>query len=519
MSAVYTTSNGAAVNEPYAAQRAGINGPLLLQDFHHIDLLAHFDRERIPERVVHAKAAGAHGYFEVTHDLSDITSAPLLKSVGKKVRVTARFSTVGGESGSADTARDPRGFALKLRTDEGNWDWVFNNTPVFFIRDPAKFPHFIHTQKRHPQSHLKDADMFWDYLSQNPESIHQIMILFSDRGTPDGYHNMHGYSGHTFKWLKDDGTFVYTQVHVRADKGFKTLDDATATKLAGENPEYGIESLFNAIESGNYPSWTVYVQTMTVEQAEKFRYNILDLTKVWPHSEFPLRPFGKFVLNENPQNYFAEIEQAAFSPSHLIPYIEPSADPVLQSRLFSYPDTHRHRLGVNYQQLPVNAPVAPVNNFQRAGAMTFISQGSAPNYQSSIQPLLYKAPPAGIDYSARDVERLARHEAFIGGAWRDLSVITELDFEQPRALWTKVWGEKEKAAYVNNVVGHFKNVKNATVKARQLSVWAAVDQGLSDRIAAAIGHPSVPPLKVAPASAADQFRANLGFAFTFQSRI
>ncbi|PPQ84676.1 hypothetical protein CVT25_014207 [Psilocybe cyanescens] len=519
MSAVYTTSNGAPVNEPYSAQRAGINGPLLLQDFHHIDLLAHFDRERIPERVVHAKAAGAHGYFEVTHDLSDITSASLLKSVGKKVRVTARFSTVGGESGSADTARDPRGFALKLRTDEGNWDWVFNNTPVFFIRDPAKFPHFIHTQKRHPQSHLKDPDMFWDYLSQNPESIHQIMILFSDRGTPDGYHNQHGYSGHTFKWLKDDGTFVYTQVHVRADQGFKTLDNATAGRLAGENPEYGIESLFNAIESGNFPSWTVYVQTMTVEQAENFRYNILDLTKVWPHADFPLRPIGKFVLNENPQNYFAEIEQAAFSPSHLIPYIEPSADPVLQSRLFSYPDTHRHRLGVNYQQLPVNAPIVPVNNYQRAGAMTFISQGSAPNYQSSIHPLAFKAPKAAVEHSARDVARLERHEAFIGGAWRDLSVITELDFEQPRALWSKVWGDKEREAYVQNVAGHFKGVKNATVKARQLSVWAAVDQGLSDRIAAAVGHPSVQPLKVQPASAADKFRANLGFAFTFRSRV
>ncbi len=219
--ALYTTSNGAPVNEPYSAQRAGINGPLLLQDFHHIDLLAHFDRERIPERVVHAKGAGAHGYLEITHDLSDITSNSLLTSPGKKVRATMRFSTVGGESGSADTARDPRGFALKLRTDEGNWDWVFNNTPVFFIRDPAKFPHFIHTQKRDPQTHLKDADMFWDYLGQNPESIHQIMILFSDRGTPDGYHNMHGYSGHTFKWLKEDGSFVYTQVHVRADGGFK----------------------------------------------------------------------------------------------------------------------------------------------------------------------------------------------------------------------------------------------------------------------------------------------------------
>ncbi|PFH51648.1 hypothetical protein AMATHDRAFT_2920 [Amanita thiersii Skay4041] len=510
--AVYTTSNGAPVSEPYAAQRIGLHGPLLLQDFHHIDLLAHFDRERIPERVVHAKGAGAHGYFEVTHNLSDITSQKLFQEVGKKVRATVRFSTVGGESGSADTARDPRGFAIKLRTEEGNWDWVFNNTPVFFIRDPAKFPHFIHTQKRDPQTHLKDPDAFWDYLSQNPESIHQIMILFSDRGTPDGYHNEHGYSGHTFKWFKDDGSFVYVQVHVRADKGFKTLDGATATRLAGENPDYGTESLFSAIDSGNFPTWTVYIQTMTPEQAEKFRYNVLDLTKVWPHKEYPLRPIGKLVLNENPQNYFAEIEQAAFSPSHMIPYIETSADPVLQSRLFSYPDTHRHRLGVNYQQLPVNAPIVPIANFQRDGFMTFVSQGNRPNYQSSIQPLTFAGRKGTLEGSANDVERLAKHEAWIGSAWRDLSEITELDFEQPRALWSKVWNDQERETYVQNVASHFKNVKSPVVKARQLSVWAAVDQSLSDRIATAIGHQTVKPMVVKPASEAIKFRANIGSA-------
>ncbi|KAJ2927975.1 hypothetical protein H1R20_g9129, partial [Candolleomyces eurysporus] len=508
--AVYTTSNGAPVNQPYAFQRAGTNGPLLLQDFYHIDLLAHFDRERIPERVVHAKGAGAHGYFEVTHDLSDITSQSLFKQVGKKVRATVRFSTVGGESGSADSARDPRGFAIKLRTDEGNWDWVFNNTPVFFLRDPTKFPHFIHTQKRDPQTHLKDADAFWDYLSQNPESIHQVLILFSDRGTPDGYHHQHGYSGHTHKWLKDDGTFVYTQVHLRVDGGFKTLDDATATKLAGENPDYGIQKLFETIESGNYPSWTVYVQTMTPEQAEKFRYNILDLTKVWPHAEFPLRPIGKLVLNENPQNYFAEIEQSAFSPSHLIPYIEPSFDPVLQSRLFSYPDTHRHRLGANYQQLPVNQPIVPVANFQRDGPQTYISQGSRPNYQSSIQPLTYAAKKATTDYDCRDLERQAKHEAWVGTAYRDLSEISELDFEQPRALWSKVWNDAQRETYVKNVSGHFGNVKSNEIKARQLAVFAAVDQGLSDRIAAAIGHAPVTPLKAKAAADTGNFRPNIG---------
>ncbi|KAH6874103.1 catalase-like domain-containing protein [Coprinopsis sp. MPI-PUGE-AT-0042] len=331
--------------------------------------------------------------------------------------------------------------------------------------------------------------MFWDYLSQNPESIHQVMILFSDRGTPDGYHQEHGYSGHTFKWVKDDGSFVYTQVHLRADKGFKTLDVDTATKLAGENPDYATGTLVGAVESKNYPVWNVFVQTMTPEQAESFRYNILDLTKIWPHSEFPLRPVGKLVLDENPQNYFAEIERIAFSPSHVIPHIEPSADP----------------------QLPVNAPIVPVANFQRAGPMTFVSQGPRPNYQSTIQPLQYKCGKADMNACAQDLERQRRHENFIGGAWRDLSEITELDFEQPRALWTKVSDDKAKAAYVKNVSGHLGTVKSNEIKARQLAVYAAVDQGLSDRIANAIGHPTVSPLQVKPSSEAVKYRANFRF--------
>lgn len=303
------------------------------------------------------------------------------------------------------------------------------------------------------------------------------MILFSDRGTPDGYHNMHGYSGHTFKWVNAKGEFVYVQVHVRADGGFKTLTDDQAGQLAGSNPDYGTEALFNAIESGKFPSWTVYVQTMTSAQAEEFRYNILDLTKVWPHSQFPLRPVGKIVLNENVQNYFAEIEQSAFSPSHLVHGVEPSADPVLQSRLFSYPDTHRHRLGVNYQQLPVNAPIVPISNFQRDGFMAFVNQGARPNYQSSIQPLSYKKKPY------HDV----KHELFLGHAQADLSEITEreylststvrrsvltdvflsVDFEQPRALFQKVMDDTQRDHLVHNVTVHIKNCKSKEVVARQ----------------------------------------------------
>ncbi|KAL4080050.1 catalase-like domain-containing protein [Scleroderma yunnanense] len=505
--AVYTTSTGAPVAQPYAAQRIGTLGPLLLQDFHHLDLLAHFDRERIPERVVHAKGAGAHGYFETTHDLGDITSCKLFTNVGQKVNATVRFSTVGGESGSADTARDPRGFAIKLKTEEGNLDWVFNNTPVFFIRDPAKFPHFIHTQKRNPQTHLKDPDMFWDYLSQNPESAHQVMILFSDRGTPDGYHNMHGYSGHTFKLVKDDASFVYAQIHVIADGGFKTLDNATATRLSGEQPDYGIRSLFETIEAGQLPSWTVYVQTMTPAQAEDFRYNILDLTKVWSHKDYPLRPVGRLVLNENPQNYFAEIEQAAFSPSHTIPYFEPTADPVLQSRLFSYPDTHRHRLGVNYNQIPVNAPRVLVANFQRDGFMTINNQGTRPNYQSSIVPLTYVHNKGTLMVNAQDDERAAKHETWVGGAFLDLSEVTELDFEQPRTLYRQVMNDIDRDHLVSNIASHLGGVKNPTIKARSLAYFACVDQLLSDRIAEAIGSPTTKPLPVKPASEAVRFRS------------
>ena len=305
---VYTLTSGAPVFNPNAAQRVGNSGPLLLQDTHLIELLAHFDRERIPERVVHAKGAGAFGEFELTHDVSHLTCADFLNGVGKKTPMLARFSTVGGEKGSADTARDPRGFALKFFTQEGNCDWVFNNTPVFFLRDPAKFPRFIHTQKRDPRTNLKSADAFWDYLSTNPESIHQVMILFSDRGTPNGFRFMNGYSGHTFKFVKEDGSFNYVQIHCRTAQKIKNLNNEEAGELAGSNPDYATEDLAAAIDRGEYPSWDVFVQVLSAEEAEKFKWNIFDLTKVWPQAEIPLRPLGKFTLNRNVENYFAEME-------------------------------------------------------------------------------------------------------------------------------------------------------------------------------------------------------------------
>ncbi|KAK9373932.1 catalase-like domain-containing protein [Lipomyces chichibuensis] len=469
---VYTISNGCPVLNPRASKRVGADGPLLLEDFHLMDLLAHFDRERIPERVVHAKGAGAYGTFEVTHDISDLTCANFLSEVGKKTKTFTRFSTVGGERASPDSARDPRGFATKLYTEDGLLDWVFNNTPVFFIRDPSKFPLFIHTQKRDPQTNLKDATMYWDYLSTNQESIHQVMTLFSDRGTPYGYRFMHGFSGHTFKFARADGAFVYVQIHLISDQGIKNFENDEAIKVAGENPDFATKDLFDAIEKHEYPSWTAYVQTMTPEQAEKFKYSIFDLTKVWPHSDFPLRRFGKLTLNKNPDNYFAEVEQAAFSPSHLVPGIEASADPVLQSRLFSYNDTHRHRLGVNYLQIPVNCPLKSWNPFERDGGMRVDGNyGKFPNYQSSFAPMRYKR---GWFTS--------EHEQWVGKALDFSPEVTEVDYEQARGLWHvlgKTPGQQENFVY--NVASHLSNA-NRQVQEQTFHMFSRVDSRLGDRI-------------------------------------
>ncbi|KAI5794391.1 catalase [Peziza echinospora] len=476
-SPVYTASNGCPVFNPNASQRVGQHGPLLLQDFHLIDSLAHFDRERIPERVVHAKGAGAYGEFELTHDISDLTSADIFTGpIGKKTKALARFSTVGGEKGSADSARDPRGFAIKFYTEEGNLDWVFNNTPIFFLRDPSKFPLFIHTQKRHPQTNLKDATMFWDYLSNNQEAVHQVMHLFSDRGTPYSYRHMNGYSGHTYKFTKPDGSFTYVQIHLKTDQGSKTFTNDEAGKLASENPDWHTEDLFSAIERGEHPSWTVYAQTMTPEQAEKFNYSVFDLTKVWPQKEFPLRPFGKLRLNKNPENYFAEIEQAAFSPSHLVPGWEPTADPVLQSRLFSYPDTHRHRLGVNYQQIPANCPLRSFNPFQRDGAMAgltpFNNGGSQPNYTSSFRPITYAAHTSNA----------SAHETWVGQATSFAWNVTDADYAQANGLW-EVLGRTpgQQDNFVNNVAGHLKAAKDV-VRKNTYSMFRKVNPELGRRI-------------------------------------
>ncbi|GMM31635.1 catalase T [Martiniozyma asiatica (nom. inval.)] len=458
---VYTTTSGCPVSDAFSSQRIPIKsdgfsykppiGPLLMQDFKLIDSLAHFDRERIPERVVHAKGSGAFGYFEVTDDISDICSAAFLNKIGKKTKILTRFSTVGGEKGSADSARDPRGFATKFYTEEGNLDLVYNNTPIFFIRDPTKFAHFIHTQKRNPATNCKDANMFWDYLTNNEESLHQVMYLFSERGTPASFRTMNGYSGHSYKWYNDKGEWVYVQVHFIAKQGVHNLNNEQATKLAGENPDFHTEDLYTAIEKGDYPVWDCFVQTMTLDQAKKAPFSVFDLTKVWPHADYPLRHFGKFVLNENAKNYFADIEQAAFSPSNTVPSMQPSNDPVLQSRLFSYPDTHRHRLGANFYQIPVNCPLKS-GSFApdiRDGPMSVNGNlGDRPNYAGAYNgPTQFKteARPAGNKADEQYEGEVVPYH------WTTV----DYDYVQPGKLWDvlgKTPGEQE--ALVHNVAAH-----------------------------------------------------------------
>lgn len=424
--------------------------------------MSHFDRERIPERVVHAKGGGAFGYFEVTNsEISKYCAAKIFESVGKRTPCAVRFSTVGGESGSADTARDPRGFAMKFYTDDGIWDLVGNNTPIFFIRDPILFPSFIHTQKRNPATHLKDADMFWDFISLRPETTHQVMFLFSDRGIPDGFRHMNGYGSHTFKVINDQQKAHYIKFHFKTDQKIKNLDVNRANELAASDPDYSIRDLYNSIARGEFPSWSLKIQVMTYEQAEKFKYNPFDVTKVWPQREYPLMEVGKMVLDRNPANYFAEVEQIAFSPANLVPGILASPDKMLQGRLFSYSDTHRHRLGPNHLQLPVNCPYrVKTLNYQRDGFMCFNdNQGGAPNYF----PNSFSGP-----VECERAKTLSPPEKLTGDVYRISSGDLEDNFGQPADFWNKVLDDGSRKRLVSNIAGHLVNasvfIQERTVK-------------------------------------------------------
>lgn len=358
----------------------GPKGPIVLQDWDFLEEIAHFNRERIPERVVHAKGAGAFGYFEVTHDITKYTAAKVFEKVGKRTRIAVRFSQVAGNLGSADTVRDPRGFAIKFYTEDGTWDLVGNNTPIFFVRDPILFIHFIHTQKRNPGTNIyRDWDMFWDFLSLRPESLHQVMFLFSDRGIPDGHRHQHGYGSHTFSLIDSESRVTYCKFHYKTDQGIKNLDPQTAERIAGADPDYALRDLYNAIAENDFPSWSFFIQVMTPDEASAASFDPFDITKVWPQCDYPLIPVGRFVLNKNPDNHFAEIEQIAFSPNNMVPGIGASPDRFLQGRLYAYQDAHRYRLGANYQQLPVNRSFK-VKNFQRDGCGAIYNEGGAPNY-------------------------------------------------------------------------------------------------------------------------------------------
>ncbi|KAB8260432.1 catalase-domain-containing protein [Aspergillus pseudonomiae] len=483
----YTLAEGCpfASNSSTVQLRNGSGGGLsLLQDTQLIETLAHFSRERIPERVVHAKAVGAYGEFEATSDCSDITSASFLSKAGKKSPVLLRVSTVGPEAGSADTTRDVHGWAMKMYTDEGNLDWVFNNTPVFFVRDPIKFPSLNRSHKRHPTTHLPDANMFWDFHVGNPEGIHELLHLFSDRGTPKSIRNMNAYSGHTYKFTKEDGSFKYIKIHIKSAEGVKNMSSAEAVKIAGEDPDYLIRDMHDAIAKGNYPVWNVYVQVMDPADAENYRWNIFDMTKVWPHKDYPLRQIGKLTMNRNPKNYFTDIEQAAFSPSTMVPGIAPSADPMLQARMFAYPDAARYRLGVNYQQLPTNAAKSPVYcPYQRDGAMRFDDNyGGDPNYVgSSLQPTKFYQEVKNS--GAARLSGLTEHEKWVGEVTNFQSHITDDDFVQPAALWEVLGREPgHQDRTIANLAGHIKGVQSPQLRNAVYGLFAKVNADLGARL-------------------------------------
>ena len=403
-----TTTGGNPIGDNQNSLTAGERGPLLMQDYQLLEKLAHQNRERIPERVVHAKGWGAYGTFTVTHDITQYTKAKIFSEIGQQTPLISRFSTVAGESGAADAERDVRGFSVKFYTEEGNWDLVGNNTPVFFIRDPYKFPDFVHTQKRHPKTNLRNSTAVWDYWSQSPEALHQITIVMSDRGIPISPMHMNGYGSHTFSFINNDNDRFWVKFHFKTQQGHKFYTNAEAVEVIGKSRESYQEALFYAIEKGDFPKWNLKVQIMPEQDAEKTSYNPFDLTKVWPHKDYPLIDVGVMELNRNPENYFTDIEMAAYSPSNVVPGIGFSPDKVLQARLFSYADAHRYRLGTHYEALPVNAPKCPVHHYHKDGLMRFFQNDAGnpdlyyePNsFGGPVQNEKYKEPPLKISGNA-----------------------------------------------------------------------------------------------------------------------
>jgi catalase len=473
-----TTESGAPVVDNQHSRTAGPAGPILLEDHHLIEKLAHFDRERIPERVVHAKGWGAYGHFEVTHDLTRWTKAKFLAPAGKRTEVFIRFSTVAGERGYADTARDPRGFAIKFYTEDGNYDLVGNNTPVFFIRDPLKFPDFIHTQKRDPRTNRQEPDNVWDFFSLSPELTHQFTWLFGDRGIPANFRHMDGFSSHTYQWVNAAGEACWVKYHFKTDQGIRCLTTEEATRTAGADPDFHGRDLYTAIEHGEYPSWTLKMQIMPLADAPKYRFNPFDLTKVWSQKDYPLIEVGKLVLNRNPENYFAEVEQAAFNPAHFVPGIGPSPDKMLQGRLFSYGDTHRYRLGANHTQLPVNCPhAAKANNYQRDGSMRFDgNSGGAKNYE----PNSFGGPVQSNQPTWAPTEIHGMTGQFEWQHHRD-----DNDFVQAGDLY-RLMSEEEKQRLIANIAATLSLVSREDIIERSLAHFSKADPDYGQRLANAV---------------------------------
>jgi catalase len=470
-----TTSWGAPVGDNQNSMTAGSRGPTLIQDVHLLEKLAHFNRERVPERVVHAKGAGAHGYFEVTNDLSEYTKASFLSEVGKSTPMFIRFSTVAGELGSADTVRDPRGFAVKFYTDEGNYDLVGNNTPVFFIRDAIKFPDFIHTQKRHPQTHLKNPNAIWDFWSLSPESLHQVTILMSDRGIPATLRHMHGFGSHTFKWVNALGEVVWVKYHFKTEQGIKNLDVNLAAKLAGENPDYHTEDLFNAIDKGDFPAWKLCVQIMPLEDANTYRFDPFDVTKIWSQKDYPLIELGRMVLNRNPDNYFAEVEQATFSPGSFVPGVEASPDKMLQGRLFAYSDAHRYRVGANHNSLPINKPQAEVNTYQRDGQMRSDNNGGGSVY---YEPNSYGGPKESVP------NKPAAYS--VSGEADSVDYAHDDHYTQAGDLY-RLMSIEERTRLIATIVDAMKPVEKDEIKLRQIGHFYKADPEFGQGVADGLG--------------------------------
>ncbi|MCA4726606.1 catalase [Mycolicibacterium fortuitum] len=472
---VTTTDAGAPAPSDDTSLTVGPNGPILLQDHYLIEQMANFNRERIPERQPHAKGGGAFGQFKVTQDVSQFTKAAVFQP-GAETGMMARFSTVAGERGSPDTWRDPRGFALKFYTKEGNFDLVGNNTPVFFIRDPMKFQHFIRSQKRRLNNNLRDNNMQWDFWTLSPESAHQVAWLMGDRGIPKSWRHMNGYSSHTYSWLNDAGVISWVKYHFISDQGVDFLTQDQADQLAGTDGDYHQRDLYAAIERSDHPSWTLKVQIMPFADAKTYRFNPFDLTKVWPHSDYPLHEVGKLTLDRNVTDYHTEIEQAAFEPNNLVPGTGLSPDKMLLARGFSYSDAHRARLGVNYKQIPVNTPKAEVHSYSKDGAMRI---------HNATDPLY--APNSSGGPQADPSRAAEVHWHVDGDLVRQAYTlrIDDDDWGQAGALVREVMDDSARARLVSNVVGHLRNGVTEPVLSRAIQYWKNIDKKVGDAIEAA----------------------------------